>query len=110
MVIRSLVSVVDDDESEIVEVHVTLEDCVRADEDIDLSRGEAFEQCGPGLFLQTPDDELNGNRKVPEEPPQRGGVLFGKDFGRGHEGTLLAVVDGHEKRQEQDACCGCVDM
>ena len=67
---------VDDDEPEVLEVHLVGKELVRADHDVDRAVGEAFE--GFGGFLPCAEARELGNRYRPraEAVAEGGGMLF----------------------------------
>ena len=84
------VLLVNDDESEVLEVHLVGKELVRADDDIDRSVGEAFERLR-GFLPRTEAREF-GNRHGPcaEAVAEGGGVLFGQKRCRAEDCNLAA--------------------
>ena len=88
---------VEDHEPELLRDHVAAEDPVRADEDVDLARGEVGEDPLRLLRRHEPRDHLDAHREVAEALAERVEVLLGEDRRRREEQNL-AAVDGDGER------------
>ena len=91
-----------DDEGEILECHVLRDERVRADDELRAA------VCNFRLVLpllrgsQRARHQNYGDPKRRKELFERLRVLLGEDFGRGHEGRLMAVLDRAEARRRRD--------
>ena len=87
---------IDDDQTETLELHVLLQQPVRADQDVDLALFQLHN--GLGLFLGTLEARNLGDAhgKTGEAVGKILVVLFGQQGGRAEHGNLLAIGDGHK--------------
>ena len=93
---------VDDDQAQVLEVHILLDQLVRADDDIDFTLNQALQRFG--RFLRTAKARQLGelHRPFGEAVGKILEVLFGKQRGRHQNGHLLAARNGHERGAQGD--------
>ncbi len=90
------VLLVDDGDGEIAKLDALLDQCVRADDDVDLLRELALTLPRRAREQRARDAELLAEIGDREE------VLLGERLGRGHQRALAAVLDGAQQRIERD--------
>ncbi len=93
---------VDDGEGEAFELDRLGEERVGADEDVDLAGGEAAEDVGAGGAGDGAGEHFESDARAREERGEGALVLLGEDFGRGHDGGLMAGGDGLEHGADRD--------
>ena len=83
--------------------------CVGADDQVHVARGQAGEQGGPLAACGTVGEQFDPHLPLTPQRPgvrygepgqhrlQRNKVLFGQDFGRGHQGALVPPGHGRKK-------------
>ncbi len=107
------VLLVDDDQTEVGELHVLLEQRVRADHDPGLAAGSLGERRTPGRRVQRPGQQRHPGRllgaaeeaalgEVAEHRHDRAVVLLGEHLGRRQQRRLAARVDDLEHRAQRD--------
>ena len=98
------VLLVDDDESETAELHVVLDDGMRAYQDVDASVLQTFLDGFAALALDVSCQQFDADGHLLEERAERLQVLLGKNLGWGHDACLATVVDGDEHYHECHEC------
>ena len=96
------VLLVDDGEGEVAEHHVRLEQRVRADEDVDLARGQAIEQVLARAALLAPREQGDAQAGLLGERRNRFQVLAREHFRRRHERRLRAGFDRDRHGEQGD--------
>ena len=96
------VLLVDDDEAEVLELHVGLQELVRADHEIDPTVGEAFERRLDLLGRAEARQLGELDRPVGEAIGENLEVLFGQQRRRHEQHDLLAVGDRDERGAKRD--------
>ena len=93
---------VDDEQSEIAELHVLRQQAVRADDDLDLAGGEVLERLLLFGLRAEPADHVDAHRERGEALAQRLRVLEGEHGRRREEGDLLAFHHRLERGAHRD--------
>ena len=93
-----LVLLVDHDQAELGELDVLLHDGLRADDQVELAGGDLGERLAALGRRQRSGQQPPADAAGGEELLDRGGMLPGQDFGRGHQRRLLAVRNRQQHR------------
>ena len=95
---------VDDRQSQRVELDRRLHERMGSDRQVSVSRREGREGFPPRLRSLAAGQRDDPETGPGEERPQGQVVLLGEELGRGHERDLQAVLEGHEGGKEGDDC------
>src|SRR4051794_13476000 len=87
---------VDDEQAEIVEDYVLRQKAMRADEHVDLSGGEIFENSFHFFGRANPADQFHTYREGREAPAEGFVVLEGEDSRGREDRHLLAIAESLE--------------
>src|SRR5215813_8728360 len=93
---------VDHGEAQTFELHRVLNKRVRADDQVDVARGDGCLNLALLFRLQTTGKQLDAIRGVGEPAPNVAGVLLGQNLRRRHQGRLVAVLDRDDHRLNRD--------
>ena len=100
---------VDDDEAEVVEVDLVFDEGVGADGEVDFAAEDAGAGIALGAVVERAGEQGDavgpggaGREFIGQQAARREIVLCGEDLGGGHEGDLVAVLDGDERGLEGD--------
>ena len=96
------VLLVDDDDREAVEVHVGLDERVRADDERQLAGRELAEDVARAAARRRAGQQRGAHRLAGHERLQRREVLLGERLGRRHEDGLHVVLDRAQDRVQRD--------
>ena len=92
------VLLVHDNQGEALEADVLAEQCVGADDDVDVPLRQCVQDALPFGFLLPTDQHSGSDLAAGEVRLNPSIVLCGEDFGGGHDGRLLAVRHGQKRR------------
>ena len=96
------VLLVDDDEAEVLELDVRLQQLVRADDEVDAARREAFERRLRLLRGAEARQLGDAHREIGEAVGERLEMLLGEQRGRHQQRDLLAVGQRDERGAQRD--------
>ena len=91
-----------DDEAELRELHTVREERVRADDDVDIMRGNAIVHRLPLFRCEVSREEADANARPCELLRERVIMLAREDFRRRHECALATVLDRLDEREERE--------
>jgi hypothetical protein len=96
--------------TETSEIHVVLDQRVRADDQLRLSAMDTFK--GRSFFgaLQSADQQLHAIPRLRQNAPRGKKMLHGKNFRRRHQRGLRAVFDGNDRRLQRDDGLAAADV
>ena len=95
------VLLVDDGQSKAREDHVVLDDGMRADEDMDITILQVVEDGLAFLALHAAREQFDPYGHVAQKLAEGLQVLLGQYFGRCHDASLTAIVDGNERTHQR---------
>ena len=93
---------VDDQQAEILELHVVREQAMRADDAVDLAGRDALDHLLRLACGEEPRERLDTDREPGEPVGERVAMLSGQQGRRHEHGDLLAVLDRLERRSDRD--------
>ncbi len=92
---------VDDRKQQVLVADILLEQRMRADDDLGVTRGDAFENLLALAALGAAGEDLDGNPGFARHLADGGKMLAGQDFGRRHQHRLAAAFDRRQHGDER---------
>jgi len=96
------VLLVDDDEPEIPERHVSRHQRMRADDEMDRAALDLGELLAPRRPGGRSGEQRDAEARRLQQPRDVAEMLLGEDFGWRHDRHLQAVLHRHQRRQQRD--------
>ncbi len=104
------VLLIHDRHREAVELHVTLDQGVRADHQLQLPRGEPPQMLGAATPRRRAGQQRRREQRLGDERLQRREVLFGERLRRSHQRPLHPVLDRAQQRVQRDHSLARADL
>ena len=93
---------VDDDQPQVLKLHVFLQQAMRADDAIDLAFRRVLQDLGNFLRGEKPADHFDPHRVIAEAVAKGLQMLLREDRRRRQHGNLLAAFDGEKRGAHGD--------
>ena len=87
---------VDHDQSQFGKFYFFFNERVRADYELGVALSDVPTRCPLSVFLQRSGQQHNAIAVLLQQLARTEIVLCSKDFGRGHEGSLITVLDRND--------------
>ena len=95
---------IDDSQAQAGKLHGGLNECVGPNQNVHLARCHPLQNRLAGCAFDRTGQQLHPHGHGSEELPQALQVLLGQDLRGRHDGRLVSIVDGDERRQQRHHC------